>query len=56
MAHTCPNCYTTCHCQGDIDDIDFGEWDGCRCMCEMERLYNPELYDKFNGIPEGGIE
>jgi hypothetical protein len=21
MAHTCPVCWMTCHCNGDIDDI-----------------------------------
>ena len=25
MAHTCPDCGLTCHCGGDIDDIDFGD-------------------------------
>lgn len=23
MAHDCPECYTRCHCGGDIDDICF---------------------------------
>jgi hypothetical protein len=23
MAHECPECYQTCHCHGDIDDIIF---------------------------------
>jgi len=31
MAHTCPRCSMQCHCQADIDDINFGErWD---CIC-----------------------
>lgn len=25
MAHSCPDCSQTCHCGGDIDDIDFGD-------------------------------
>ncbi len=29
MAHTCPRCGQLCHCNGDIDDIDFGESDIC---------------------------
>lgn len=23
MAHECPECYMLCHCNGDIDDIQF---------------------------------
>ena len=23
--HHCPECYSICHCNGDIDDIDFGD-------------------------------
>ena len=36
MGHTCPNCGYMCHCSGDIDDIDFGEWSDCRCDCQDE--------------------
>jgi hypothetical protein len=25
MAHECPDCYVQCYCNGDIDDINFGE-------------------------------
>jgi len=25
MAHECPSCYHTCHCGGDIDDLNFGD-------------------------------
>ncbi len=25
MAHECPKCGETCHCRGDIDDLNFGE-------------------------------
>jgi hypothetical protein len=42
MSHICPNCQSECHCCGDIDDINFGEWDLCECDCELERLNNPE--------------
>lgn len=29
MAHTCPRCDSYCHCNGDIDDIDFGYSEKC---------------------------
>ena len=25
MAHECPDCWLTCYCSGDIDDICFGD-------------------------------
>lgn len=31
MAHECPSCGRTCHCGGDIDDINFGEEYSCDC-------------------------
>lgn len=35
MAHTCPECGQSCHCQFDIDDIIFGDrWD---CICCMNK-------------------
>ena len=34
MAHTCPECWKYCTCQGDWDDIDFGDWEGCECDCQ----------------------
>ena len=36
MAHSCPECYQTCHCGGDIDDIIFeGEYeDNCTHCAE----------------------
>lgn len=37
MAHTCPECGQLCHCKGDIDDIDFGEWSGCQTLEGMRR-------------------
>lgn len=29
MAHTCPKCGYSCHCGGDIDDLNFGELFEC---------------------------
>lgn len=34
MAHTCPNCGSFCTCNGDWDDIDFGEDLGCEHDCD----------------------
>lgn len=31
MAHECTECGRTCHCNGDIDDINFGERYECDC-------------------------
>lgn len=31
MAHECPECGMSCHCNGDIDDISFGEDPNCIC-------------------------
>lgn len=43
MAHECPECWESCHCGGDIDDIDFGESDACthfrRLECSGHREY-----------------
>lgn len=37
MAHTCPTCGMLCHCNGDIDDICFGEADEfCECCSEED--------------------
>ena len=38
MAHTCPNCGAYCTCLGDWDDIDTGEWLGCRHDCDEDDL------------------
>lgn len=27
MSHECPDCGQTCHCNGDIDDCDYGDVD-----------------------------
>lgn len=37
MAHDCPECGMQCHCNGDIDDINFGESDECKCC--IDKLY-----------------
>lgn len=34
MAHTCPSCGAYCTCNGDWDDIDFGEDLGCQHECD----------------------
>lgn len=46
MAHTCPNCGAFCTCQGDWDDIDFGEWLGCRHDCEEDDLSDVYVPDE----------
>lgn len=44
MAHDCPECGMQCHCNGDIDDINFGESDeGCTCC--INKLYDPDDED-----------
>ena len=48
MAHTCPVCSQYCTCQGDWDDIDFGEWIGCiHCpeLCEDDCSCEFKLYE-----------
>jgi len=48
MAHECPECYSLCHCGGDIDDIDFGESADCKhyrkldCCGHREYCDNPK--------------
>jgi len=37
MAHTCPECSQYCTCNGDWDDIDFGEDLDCR-HCPEETI------------------
>lgn len=36
MAHSCPECGMTCHCGGDIDDINFGESDQYCSCCDRD--------------------
>ena len=60
MAHTCPVCGMTCHCNGDIDDLclDF-EDDVMACTC-CDEEYDDEddfscLEDEFDcDTVEGG--
>jgi hypothetical protein len=49
MAHSCPDCGSTCYCCGDIDDIDFGEtFAGCTCcLHEDKREDDYEAYDDY---------
>lgn len=49
--HECPNCYASCHCKGDIDDINFGEVDWCEHwqICDND---NDEYRDYWNGEPD----
>ena len=47
MAHTCPNCGSTCHCNGDIDDccFDFDEdVDACICCLGKDEEDNEDDY------------
>ena len=47
MAHECPVCGLTCRCNGDIDDIDFGENPLCdHCPDEDEVLSDEELEEE----------
>lgn len=49
MAHTCPNCGCTCHCRGDIDDINFGERLDCDCCKEKMGDFDcDELDDSYD--------
>lgn len=46
MAHTCPTCGMLCHCNGDIDDICFGEADEfCDCCAEKDDMEEDEFTD-----------
>ena len=49
MAHTCPDCYATCYCNGDIGDIDFGEDAHCmhflKCQHEDDEDYEEDDED-----------
>lgn len=42
--HECPECYSMCHCHGDIDDLllNRDEYvDGCEC-CPIDGNDDPE--------------
>jgi hypothetical protein len=62
MAHDCPDCYTQCHCGGDIDDINFGEDSHCKhykkleCSGHQENCNDPKCpckewddFDEYEG-------
>ncbi len=53
MAHTCPSCGALCFCKGDIDDIDMGEWIGCRHWEECEEETDPDDEDYYDYDDEG---
>lgn len=37
MAHSCPDCGCLCHCNGDVDDIEWDETaDNCVCCADTE--------------------
>ena len=41
MAHTCPSCYAYCTCNGDCDDIDFGDDPECS-HCSADGRHNED--------------
>ena len=46
MAHDCPECGMSCYCNGDIDDINFGErWD-CKCALTNQNCCGYEDYEE----------
>jgi hypothetical protein len=49
--HTCPECGQLCTCQGDIDDIDFGEVNWCT-HCFDQGFDQDEYDDYWNGEPD----
>lgn len=49
MAHSCPDCGSTCYCRGDIDDclLDF-EHDIINCIhCPLEDLEEDDPLDDY---------
>lgn len=50
MAHECPECGLLCHCNGDIDDICFGESDECKCC--IDKLDDDDYEDGDNNTPD----
>lgn len=50
MAHTCPKCGLTCHCGGDIDDLNFGAEPYCR-HCD-DKDDDEEDYYNWVGDPD----
>ena len=51
MAHTCPECGQYCTCNGDIDDIDFGDGSegqiNCICWKTCQRNEEFDLNEDF---------
>lgn len=50
MGHTCPRCNQYCTCNGDIDDIYFGEDYNCTkdhdgCMCDEDEEWDGDIWD-----------
>lgn len=54
MAHTCPDCGCSCHCRGDIDDIDFGEAMDCTCCLFDDEFEDDGPYDFIEDYGEVG--
>lgn len=52
MAHTCPDCGQMCYCNGDVDDIDWGEAspeaNACTHFKQCEEEYDNGEEDDFN--------
>jgi len=47
MGHNC-ECGYQCHCNGDIDDINFGVWTGCTCdNCQNDFDDEDDYADDF---------
>jgi hypothetical protein len=52
MAHECPECYTRCHCGGDIDDCEFPLEGYCK-HCEEYDEDDDEFSSFDNLLTEG---
>lgn len=50
MAHECPDCYETCHCGGDMDDMLMnGTKEEIACgHCPMHGGFDDESHDDDN--------
>lgn len=54
--HECPDCYRACSCGGDIDDIDFGPFNGCACDCWMDEDVDDDFYDDRDDYYDAGFD
>jgi len=54
MAHTCPVCGMTCHCNGDIDDICI-EYEEDILVCRVWDAYEEDILVCIH-CPEGEEE